>query len=218
MTKLILLLASAIAAQASVFPISLEIVSSNFGVSGTGSYANDIFVHFGLDQYDTADVALPNLHQPTYFRYSYTFATISATAVESFTELVVGLPADCATDPECIFGVQTGGAQFDTHPIAPYVVKNGPTMHGVKLDAFSPASTLLTVSFFSNRVPGGEGRIYVAGDEDYFITDIGLAIAPNLRALPQTEPPAQTPEPVTTALIASGLASGVIFRLRRNRG
>jgi len=214
--QLILVLLTALGAHASISPILTNVVSSDFGVSGTGGYESDIFVHFGLDQYDAADVGLPNLQQEIYFRYSYIFVTVSPTAVEDFSQVVIGLPDNCAIDSECVFGFEENGSAFNTGAIGLHTLKDASSVYGIKLDGVSPTGGLLAISFFSNRIPGGDKGVYVRGVEDFFSTDPGIAIAPDLHILPQAEPPEQTPEPVTTALIGSGLATGILLRMRRS--
>ena len=115
-----------------------------------------------------------------------------------------------------MFGFKESGAPFNTGVIGFHSVKNASSVHGIKLDDVSPAAGLLAISFFSNRIPGGDKGVYVRGVEDYFSTDPEIVIAPNLHILPQAEPPVQTPEPATTAFLGSGLAAGIVLRMRKS--
>ena len=189
--QLILVLLTALGAHASIFPILTNVVSSDFGVSGTGGYESDIFVHFGLDQYDAADVALPNLQQEIYFRYSYIFVTVSSTAVEDFSQVVIGLPEYCEIDSECVFSFEENGAAFNTGAIGLHTLKDASSVYGIKLDGVSPTGWPARDLVLLEQHLGGDKGVYVRGVEDFFSTDPGIAIAPDMHILPQPNRPSR---------------------------
>ena len=215
MRKLLFLLASAVCAHASIFPIASGTVSSGFGVSGTGGYQDDVVIQYALEQYDRDDVGLSNLQQHVYFKYSYVFAAGLDNTAEAFNNLVVELPENCAGDPECAFGIEAEGATFTTTGIDLYTADPAVSLYGIKLANLSPAVHVIAFSFFSNRIPGGEGRILVTGGDDYLVTDAGAVITPNQVVLPQGEDPVAAPEPMTLASFGSGLAAVILWRGRK---
>ena len=215
MRKLLLLLASAVCAHASIFPIASGTVASGFGVSGTGGYQQDVVVQYALEQYDRDDVGLSNLQQSVYFKYSYVFAAGLDNTAEAFNDLVVELPENCAGDPECAFRLEAEGAVFTTTALNLYTADPSVSLYGINLANLSPAANVIAFSFFSNRIPGGEGRILVAGANDYLVTDAGSVITPNQVVLPQGEDPVLAPEPLTLASFGSGLAAVILWRRRQ---
>jgi hypothetical protein len=218
--KLLLVIACAFSAHASPFTILSGIASSGFGVAGVGGFQRDAVVLYSLEQYHRDDISLPNLQQDVYFRYSYVFAASSGSATtHPFDRLILGLYAGCETDSECIFGIETEGTSAETREIRLYANDDrGPNpglidpVYGILLDAFSPSLHILPVSFFSNRIPDPEGRIYLQGGDDYLLTDPGAVITPGQLMTPQTENPESIPEPLTSGLLAGGLAGIVLLR------
>jgi hypothetical protein len=184
-------------------------------VSGTGGYQDDVVVQYSLEQYDRADVGLSNLQQHVYFKYSYVFAAGLDNTAEAFNNLVVELPKNCAGDPECVFRIEAEGATFTTVGKDVYTAGSSASLYGIKLANLSPAVHVIAFSFFSNRIPGGDGRILVAGAGDYLVTDAGSVITPNQIVLPQGEDPVATPEPLTLASFGSGLVAVMLWRRGR---
>lgn len=228
MSKLILLLGTAaLMAQASIFPILSDTASSGSGVWGTGTYGSGVSVFYALDQYDQEDVGATGLSQSVYFRYFYEFSvtspqTLRAQRSASNVEdghFILALPADCGNDAECLFGLQVDGVA-----IAPgdYLLHNDlgvDPIFGVKLNDVAVSTGSLTLSFFSNRIPDGNGRIYMRRGEDYLVSEAAAVITPNSRVQAQ-DTPADTavPEPISAALFAGGLlAFAALGGMRRNR-
>jgi hypothetical protein len=220
MKRLLLLSALAFGAQAAIVEIVAPgLAESGVGIIGSGGFANNVTVTYRVDKYDNSDLPLALLGHTndSYFRYEY---LLSATGVNAkgFGSLIVGLTEGCADDPECVFGVETDAASYTLAEIKSYSEALGnsgpgldPALYGIKFEEI-PADTLsLTISFFSNRVVDPEGRMYVHGGQEYFLTTPGAVPTPNSHIVTGNDPGA-VPEPMTMTMLASGLGALVILR------
>jgi hypothetical protein len=215
-----------VAAQAAIIPITNGSATSGGGISGTGGYGSQVTVSFDVQQYDLADMAAEGVNTSgllldSYYKYSYEFTAEKPNpqGAKDFSHIIIGLSTGCASDPECIFGIDPG---FSTVNLIKEYSAAGPgnsnpgltpALYGIKFDDLNVGKTL-TVSFFSNRQIDSTGRVYgKAGRDEYFLSSPGAVATPDTVLVPQD--PGEVPEPMSMSLLGGGLIALTILRRRK---
>jgi hypothetical protein len=211
-------------AQAAIIPIAQGSATSGSGITGTGGFDSQVNVAYRVDQYGLTDmedegVDTSGLLLDFYYKYSYQFTAAKPNpgGAKDFSHIIISLSTGCATDPECIFGINPN---FKTAGlITEYSAASGgsnpgltPPLYGLKFDDLKVGKTF-GVSFFSNRQIDPTGRVYgKAGSDEYFLSSPGAVATPDTVLVPQEH--GQVPEPMSMSLLGGGLVALAVYRRR----
>jgi hypothetical protein len=157
----------------------------------------------------------------SYYKYSYGFAAAKPNpdGAKDFSHIIVSLTTGCASDPECIFGINPNFSTVDLieeySAAGPGNSNPGltPALYGIKFDNLNVGTTF-AVSFFSNRQIDPTGRVYgKAGRDEYFMSSPGAVATPDTVLVPQGG--GEVPEPMSMSLLGGGLLALTLLRRRK---
>ena len=214
------------AAPAAIIPVTNGSATSGAGITGSGGYASQVSVLFNVQQYDVADILAEGVDTSgllldSYYKYSYQFTASKPNpqGTRDFSHIIVGLSAGCASDPECIFGIDPVFSFVNLikeySAAGPGNSNPGltPAMYGIKFDDLQVGKAF-AVSFFSNRQVDPEGRGYgKAGRDEYFLSSSGAIATPDTVLVPQEH--GEVPESMSMSLLSGGLLALTAMRLRK---
>jgi hypothetical protein len=228
------------AAPAFASVITSGTASGPGAVVGFAEWA-DVTVQFSVQSVDAADVlASPSVSDTMplalskYFEYSYTITDQAnlilsnpskpKTILKDFSHIIIGLSQGCASDSECIFGIDPNFSyQVDNYSGSDPSNAGLPgTLYGNKFEPINSAT--FSVSFFSNRQIDPNGFLYGKGGESslsngklWFYTVAGAVPVPDTIRTDQGDPGGQVPEPGTMGLLGGSLVSLTAWKYRKRR-